>query len=140
MSRTGARRLNTPEGARSSQRRFLLEFELVGDIGAASEAAECTVYEVRHWRATDPMFERDFALAAQAHVRQLGRIVADGAGNAARPESVGARHLLASQGEYVGMDGRLDVRRWRDVLLAFLLEIGIDPTDWEPPDTACGIL
>ncbi len=119
----------------SSRRRFVLEFEATGDVRIACDAAECTIYDVRHWRATDPGFQRDFALAAQAYVRELRRRVEFVADDSEHHDSHAARQLLASQAEYVGADSRLDVRRWRDALLAFLQQVGIDPGESALPDT-----
>src|SRR5579885_3175254 len=48
----------------TASRLFLLEFESCGELGPACEASGCTLYDVRHWRSTDPMFARDFVLAA----------------------------------------------------------------------------
>ncbi len=129
-----ARRPGSAEPARQnpSKRAFLLEFECLGDLRAACQVAACTVYDLRHWRTTDPMFRRDFALAALAHVRDLKRMVQEVADGGSEEHAEQARALLRREHEFVGQDERLDLRAWRDTLKSFLEAAGIDPTVWEP--------
>ncbi len=78
------------------------------------------------------MFERDFALAAMAHVRELKRIIERLAARSDGDYSARARELLAREGDHVGRDSRLDVRAWRDELWSFLVGVGIDPATAQP--------
>ena len=105
--------------SQSARRLFLLEFESCGELGPACEASGCTLYDVRHWRSTDPMFARDFVLAAVSHVNKLKRTI-EGMAGGEGPLAQRARELLAGEMRYIASDGRLDLRAWRDALKAFL--------------------
>lgn len=119
---------------RAPKKFFLAELEVTGDVAAACTTAGCSLLEVRQWRQ-DPMFERDFTLALIAHVENLKRLVAEIARSRSDPESArSAQRLLLAQSEYVDGDGRLNVRPWRDALLAFVSARGLDAGTWEPEE------
>ena len=137
--RAVAARATAPQAlktANPSRRLFLVEFACLGDVRTACDASDCTVYDVRHWRTSDAMFRRDFALAALAHVRELKRMVQAVANDVVNVSSDEARQLLVSESRYFDADDRLDVRGWRDALWDFLRKVGIDPTTWEPDSSA----
>jgi len=125
----------TYRGAQPPKRHFLTEFEICGDVAQAARIAGCTAWEVHQWRAADRMFSRDFALAAVAHVKALKQMVQEvhraHDSLAVRAE---AQQLLRSEAEFIGFDGRLDVRARGDALKAFLDRVGFDRTEWEPGD------
>jgi hypothetical protein len=121
------------EGSRSL---FLLELEINGQAPAAARAAGCTLDEVRAWRA-DPMFDRDYVLALAAHVRAVERLVQEVAKHHPAPAiRDAAGRLLARRIRYLGADGRLDARAWRDVLSAFAASLGVSVDDWDEPESA----
>ena len=120
-----------------SRTHFLAELEITGDNAAAARASGCSLGEVRAWRAADPMFERDYALALAAHLRALKRMVSEMGQLHESPQvRQAAQHLLSTEARYVGTDGRLDARAWRDALASFAHSLGIDLSWWEPADAA----
>ncbi len=121
------RKALTSVSEQSRKRQFIIEFESLGDVAAVCDVVGCTLVDVRRWRTMDAMFERDFALAAMAHVRELKRMV-----GALTDNTDAACQLLRREPEFVGPDGRLDVRAWRDALWEFLRRTGVDPLEWEP--------
>jgi hypothetical protein len=114
-----------PGYGQSARRLFLLEFECRGDLAVACQVSGCTPYDVRHWRTSDPMFDRDFILAVVGHVQMLKRTVHAIGTAAGHPHADRARQLLAKENHYVASDGRLDLRAWRDALKAFLESLPI---------------
>jgi hypothetical protein len=120
------------------KRRFLLEFEWYGDIPTAARKAQCTPAEVRLWRA-DPMFDRDFVLAAFGYIKTLERMLAEAAETRPERDAAHIRHLLATKPRYLGDDGRIDAVAWRNALRACAAALELDLSTWEPcqPAQAC---
>ena len=120
-----------PSGA--SRTHFLAELEIIGDCAAACQTAGCSLAEVRAWRQSDPMFERDYRLALVGHLKALRRMVQEIADRHESPQvRQAAQQLLSSESSHAGSDGRLDARSWRDALASFAHSLGIDLAWWEP--------
>ena len=114
------------------RRLFLAELEVAGSVEAACQAAGCTRADVRRWRATDPMFARDFVLAILAHVRVLKHMIREVIEGQGGPAAAMAQRLLDSEPEYFDSEGRLDVHRWCAALRALVVQLGLDFERWEP--------
>ena len=112
---------------------FLSELELRGDVGAAARVAGCSPTAVREWRRNDPKFARDYLMAIAAHLKNLRDMINEVA--VLHPSTEirrQARDLLQSERHYIGEDGRLDGRAWRDALREFGRSIRLDLARWEP--------
>lgn len=121
-----------------SRRLFLLELECCGDAPTAAAKSGCTLSDVRSWRA-DPMFARDFVLAAAGYLRMLEQMLAEQAAGPNPWRSAAARRVLASKASFAGADGRLDGIAWRNALRCCAVDLGLDVYDWQPsnPVEAC---
>ncbi|HVA26075.1 MAG TPA: hypothetical protein VMW62_17005 [Chloroflexota bacterium] len=116
-----------------SRTHFLAELEVTGAPATAARIAQCSLADVRAWRAVDPMFDRDYALALISHLKALTRMVREMSELHESPQvRQGAQHLLGTEGRYLGDDGRLDARAWRDALASFAHSLGVDLAWWEP--------
>jgi hypothetical protein len=135
-SKQTSRRRPNPHDRRfpgGSKTHFLAELEVSGDPTVAARTAQCTLAEVRSWRAADQMFERDYVLALIGHLKALKRMVHEMSQRHESPQvRLAAQHLLATEPRYVGSDGRLDARAWRDALASFAHSLGVDLAWWEP--------
>jgi hypothetical protein len=130
---TARRRPAITKRTGGSRTLFLAELEITGDTAAAARIAGCSMDEVRAWRAADPMFDRDYALALTSHLRALKRMVGEIGQRHESPQvRQAAQHLLGTEPRYIGVDGRLDARAWRDALASFAHSLGIDLSWWEP--------
>jgi hypothetical protein len=123
----------TPKQRHAPRLLFLSELEFRGDVQSACIAAGCRSDEVAAWRLADPKFQRDYVLAIARHVKSLEQLVGEIALMHPEPETrLRARHLLASQKQHVGPDGRLNARSWRDALAVFAKTGDRQVSDWEP--------
>ncbi|HLG71504.1 MAG TPA: hypothetical protein VK009_13840 [Chloroflexota bacterium] len=117
----------------TSRTYFLSELEICGDARTAARTSGCSMDEIRAWRRSDPMFERDYVLALASHLKALKRMVQEIAElHQSAQVRQAAQQLLATESRHIGPDGRLDARSWRDSLASFAHSLGMDLAWWEP--------